>query len=75
MTEKKARQNPQVALGDAKRAYEQAKLASIRSALSETGGNATAAAKKMGVSRATFYRWLGEHTIKDLLRQPEASAE
>jgi transcriptional regulator of acetoin/glycerol metabolism len=38
----------------------------ILNALEQSKGNRTAAAKLMGVSRATFYRWLGDLDISSL---------
>ena len=44
-------------------AREQAEQLTVREALRRTGGNATRAARLIGVSRATFYRLLDKHRL------------
>jgi DNA-binding NtrC family response regulator len=54
-----------VAEGDLRldQAREQAEQLTVREALRRTGGNATRAARLIGVSRATFYRLLDKHRL------------
>jgi len=45
----------------------------IRAAMAETGGRVPAAARALGVTRRTVYRWLADPRLADVARAPKGT--